>query len=316
LIYANFQNELFLVPFCILIDHYKKTVVITIRGTLSMRDVITDITADCGSLNIDNLTNQACHLGILNTAENIYNRIKSQNLLEEAFRHNPNYQLLVTGHSLGAGTAAILALKMKSEYPNIRCIAYSPPGGLISTALADLTKTFIMSVVVGDDIVPRLSVHSVHNLKADILKEIYNTSLPKYKIIWKYSLSFVKDTPLLTTNESDDDALSSIESITNKDDLDNSLNSATSRNLLLEYDSGPDQSIAKAKNNYNNNFENLIEIDETNETDTTNAIVKAEVKKLKSGFRPTLDKNDRISEESNDENHQPTIKSANCIYCR
>ena len=37
LIYANFQNELFLVPFCILIDHYKKTVVITIRGTLSMR---------------------------------------------------------------------------------------------------------------------------------------------------------------------------------------------------------------------------------------------------------------------------------------
>ena len=132
--------------------------------------MITDITADCGSFNIDNLTNQACHLGILNTAENIYNRIKSQNLLEEAFRHNPNYQLLVTGHSLGAGTAVILALKMKSEYPSIRCIAYSPPGGLLSTALADLTKTFIMSVVVGDDIVPRLSVHSVHNLKADILK--------------------------------------------------------------------------------------------------------------------------------------------------
>ena len=37
LVYANFQNELFLVPFCILVDHFKKSVVITIRGTLSMR---------------------------------------------------------------------------------------------------------------------------------------------------------------------------------------------------------------------------------------------------------------------------------------
>ena len=37
LVYANFQNELFHSPFCILVDHFKKTVVITIRGTLSMR---------------------------------------------------------------------------------------------------------------------------------------------------------------------------------------------------------------------------------------------------------------------------------------
>lgn len=37
LIHANFQNELFLVPFCVLVDHFKKNIVITIRGTLSMR---------------------------------------------------------------------------------------------------------------------------------------------------------------------------------------------------------------------------------------------------------------------------------------
>lgn len=37
LIYANFSNELFLSPFCVLVDHFKKTVIITIRGTLSMR---------------------------------------------------------------------------------------------------------------------------------------------------------------------------------------------------------------------------------------------------------------------------------------
>ena len=37
LIYANFHNELFLSPFCVLIDHFKKSIVVTIRGTLSMR---------------------------------------------------------------------------------------------------------------------------------------------------------------------------------------------------------------------------------------------------------------------------------------
>lgn len=36
-VYANFNNELFFVPFTILIDHLKKTVVVAIRGTLSMR---------------------------------------------------------------------------------------------------------------------------------------------------------------------------------------------------------------------------------------------------------------------------------------
>jgi sn1-specific diacylglycerol lipase len=37
IVYANFQNELFLSPFCIIVDHFKKTIIITIRGTLSMR---------------------------------------------------------------------------------------------------------------------------------------------------------------------------------------------------------------------------------------------------------------------------------------
>ncbi len=124
---------------------------------------------------------------------------------------------MVIGHSLGAGTATILALKLKPEYPEIKCIAYSPPGGLVSEALSDYTKLFVMSVVVGDDIVPRLSVHSVHNLKANILKEIYRTKLPKYKIYWKYSVSLAKssrnpsdiivnDSP----DESEDESLSQL----------------------------------------------------------------------------------------------------------
>jgi sn1-specific diacylglycerol lipase len=89
MIYANFNNELFLVPFCVLVDHFKKSVVITIRGTLSMRDVITDVTAECTYFDVDGLTNQQCHVGIMNTADNILNKIRSNGLLEKAFRSNP-----------------------------------------------------------------------------------------------------------------------------------------------------------------------------------------------------------------------------------
>jgi sn1-specific diacylglycerol lipase len=37
LIHASFKNELFFVPFFVLVDHFKKNIIITIRGTLSMR---------------------------------------------------------------------------------------------------------------------------------------------------------------------------------------------------------------------------------------------------------------------------------------
>lgn len=89
LIYANFKNDLFFVPFCILVDHFKKTIVVTIRGTLSIRDVITDITAECEYFDIDHLKHQPCHVGIHNTAVNILNDIKSLNLIEKALDKNP-----------------------------------------------------------------------------------------------------------------------------------------------------------------------------------------------------------------------------------
>ncbi len=73
---------------------------------------------------------------------------------------------------MGAGVATVMALKLKKAYPLVKCIAYSPPGGLISRDLATCTKSFVMSVIMGDDMVPRLSIHSIHSLKAEILKVI------------------------------------------------------------------------------------------------------------------------------------------------
>ena len=46
-------------------------------------------------------------------------------------RGTNTYDVVVVGHSLGAGTAALLAILLHQEYPNLHCYAYSPPGGLL-----------------------------------------------------------------------------------------------------------------------------------------------------------------------------------------
>jgi len=41
------------------------------------------------------------------------------------------YDLVCVGHCLGAGVAAILAVLLRREYPDLHCFAYSPPGCLM-----------------------------------------------------------------------------------------------------------------------------------------------------------------------------------------
>ena len=40
-------------------------------------------------------------------------------------------KIVITGHSLGAGTAALLAILLRPKYPDLKCFTYSPPGGLM-----------------------------------------------------------------------------------------------------------------------------------------------------------------------------------------
>ena len=38
------------------------------------------------------------------------------------------YKLVITGHSLGAGVASVLAVLLKPKYEDLVCYAFSPPG--------------------------------------------------------------------------------------------------------------------------------------------------------------------------------------------
>ncbi|KAG2455682.1 DGLB lipase, partial [Polypterus senegalus] len=179
-IYISFHNKIYEIPFFVALDHQKEAVLVAVRGTLSLRvsaphvggassgsqlshlgfaallllqslpcrpiylcatgkrlntsvqflqDALTDLSADCETLHVEGVAGPC-------------------------YAHK-EYSLIITGHSLGAGTAAVLSILLRTAFPRLRCYAFSPPGGLLSKSLADYSKGFTISVVLGKDLVPR-----------------------------------------------------------------------------------------------------------------------------------------------------------------
>jgi sn1-specific diacylglycerol lipase len=71
---------------------------------------------------------------MVQAAEYIRDKLEEEAILLQAFSHNKergtqDFELVLVGHSLGAGTASILAILLRQDYPTLQCFAYSPPGG-------------------------------------------------------------------------------------------------------------------------------------------------------------------------------------------
>lgn len=86
---------------------------------------------------------------------------------------------LHAGHSLGAGAAVLLSLMLKHRRPDLRCIAFSPPGGLLGSEAARYSENFVMSVVIGKDIVSRLSPRTIEMLKCELIGELNKCTYSK-----------------------------------------------------------------------------------------------------------------------------------------
>ncbi|XP_056627090.1 diacylglycerol lipase-beta [Triplophysa dalaica] len=185
-IHISFHNQIYEIPFFVALDHKREAVLVAVRGTLSLKDVLTDLSAECENVTVEGVSGTCyAHKGISQAANYIYKKLVNDGILSQAFNIAPEYKLVITGHSLGAGTASLLAVLLRSTHPTLECYAFSPPGGLLSKALADYSKQFIISVVLGKDLVPRLSIPNMEDLKRRILKMVSNCSKPKYKILMR-----------------------------------------------------------------------------------------------------------------------------------
>ena len=84
------------------------------------------------------------HEGILQGAKLIVGMAKSE--IAEALERKRGYKLVVTGHSLGAGTAILVTLELLlgddclNRYMDIQCIALAPPPGGLAFCPSPLAK--------------------------------------------------------------------------------------------------------------------------------------------------------------------------------
>uniref|UniRef100_A0A672PE31 Diacylglycerol lipase-alpha n=1 Tax=Sinocyclocheilus grahami TaxID=75366 RepID=A0A672PE31_SINGR len=189
IVYTSCHDAVYETPFFVAVDHAKKKVVISIRGTLSPKDALTDLTGDSERLPVEEQHGTWLgHKGMVYSAEYIKKKLEQEMILSQAFgrdlgKGTMHYELVIVGHSLGAGTAAILSFLLRPQYPSLHCYSYSPPGGLLSEDAMEYSKEFVTSVVLGKDLVPRIGLSQLEGFRRHLLEVLQKSDKPKWRII-------------------------------------------------------------------------------------------------------------------------------------
>lgn len=192
LVYAQLHSGFSQNPYCILLDHAWQSVVVSIRGTFSLEDCVTDVLIDPESLEPlgrefgFDATNQYCHGGVLACVRNVYRDLQRHQLLHRLLvgetAQYPHYTLRLVGHSLGAATCTILSYMLRPTFPTLRVVNYSPPGCSLTWELAVQCRKWCSSFVLDGDLVPRLTRDSMERLRDEVLELIAQIKVPKIEV--------------------------------------------------------------------------------------------------------------------------------------
>jgi len=107
---------------------------------------------------------------------------RAQSFVDEAV-NNQGWNVVVTGHSLGAAVACMMSFQLRQHFPTLQCYTYCVPGGCVSPALAEVSKKFCTSVVVGSDAITRVSVVNAQKIVDDMVLALARCKRPKLAIL-------------------------------------------------------------------------------------------------------------------------------------
>ncbi|KAL3310319.1 hypothetical protein Ciccas_011118 [Cichlidogyrus casuarinus] len=194
-------DDLFTSPYYVVVLHEYQIVSVVVRGTMSLNDILVDLNATEITLNEEQLPSgfegqAVAHGGMYKTASDIYKEIMETRILDYALKRANNYKLTVAGHSLGAGIASLLTILLRKTYPHIKGYAFGCPFGIMNKELAEFTKSFLVSVVYGYDLVSRMSLPTAEDLRLRLIRSLIICNVPKWKVLAR-SLFHMRLEPLL-----------------------------------------------------------------------------------------------------------------------
>ncbi|KAK5814886.1 Alpha/Beta hydrolase protein, partial [Linnemannia elongata] len=214
------------------LDHGAQCVVLTCRGTLGLSDVLTDLCAHYDDLVMPTVksgkrvgqpapSKYKVHAGMHASARLLSQETSTvYKTIQKALQDYPDYGLVLCGHSLGGGVAAILSVlwSMKSAdfeayittpfvtSPGsglpagrpIHCYAFGPPC-VMSLPLSKYCNGLVTTVVHQYDLVPTLSLGLLRDFKnvATTLHEegsvVEDISMPMYSEYDRWQLQEAED---------------------------------------------------------------------------------------------------------------------------
>lgn len=145
------------------VDHARQKVVLSIRGTFTLSEIVVDITA----------FSRPCfggeaHAEIYTMAERIWTA--AGETIVRLLKEHPGYELVLTGHSLGAGCACVINMMCQVNQreliggSQVRCFAFACPPVFTPLEFVPEAVQSTTNYILEQDIVPFLSVDSVRHV--------------------------------------------------------------------------------------------------------------------------------------------------------
>eukprot|EP00891_Asterochloris_glomerata_P009711 jgi/Astpho2/9711/Aster-x0409 len=154
--------------FCIAVRPEQKQVVLAVRGTKSLSDALTDM---AGST--EHFQGGQAHMGMLRAARWL---LQHEGTTVSKVMQDTGYQdLKIIGHSLGAGTAALLAMMLHNDTgaatrwgnPQMSCVGFATPP-VVCEENALRCRDYITTVVCQHDVIPRSCLATFEDLRKEI----------------------------------------------------------------------------------------------------------------------------------------------------
>jgi sn1-specific diacylglycerol lipase len=179
---GNLETDFGQAIYYVAADHAQRTLVIAVRGSMSLQDVVTDVYAVPTNMQEHGLAEFYTHSGFAAIATWLCEDLHRSGVIDSFLSAQPDYGLVICGHSLGAATATVAGLLLRSKYPMIKCFAYAPPP-TADLVHAELCDEFVTSIVYNHDMITRLSLPSLRLLKDQMLWSFVNCPLRKWEVI-------------------------------------------------------------------------------------------------------------------------------------